>query len=198
MRHASAIENLDDIGAAAPGRSCLTIAEAARRLGISRSTVYRDIRQGKVNAVAPQNGVRVIEESELQRAYSNGAGKKAAPTLKISSAVEGRRLAQLEADLLSSNAQVKILETQLAASEEKEAEHRREIDGLRTHQATNLPDADAAQPKKSDSKYYSRRRRRKIEKLIDRSLMFIGIASLVIAASGILIGIIYTLDHSSR
>ena len=91
-----------------------------------------------------------------------------------------------------------MLETQLAASEEKEAEQRREIDDLRAHQATNLPGIDAAQPEKSTSKYYSRRRRRKIEKLIDRSLMFIGIASLVIAASGILIGIIYTLDHSSR
>jgi len=93
----SPIENIDDIVSGASGDSCLTVADAACSLGVSRSTLYRAIKRGKINAVTRGNGVRGIEVSELQRAYSKGTGTKATTIGKVSSEAEGSRLAQLEA-----------------------------------------------------------------------------------------------------
>ena len=196
MSHSPTIESLDDIVSDGSGDSCLTVADAACRLGISRSTLYRAIKRGKLKAITRGNGVRGIEVSELQRAYSKGTGTKATTIGKLSSEAERSRLAQLEAELLLSSAHVKMLETQLRASKEKEAAQEQEIDGLRAQQTSHLPGIDAGLRKTPDATYYSRKRRSKVKKLIRRTRMLIGVVSLIIAATGTVIGIVYVIDQS--
>ncbi len=119
MSYSPTIENLNDIVSDGSSKSCLTVADAACRLGISRSTLYRAIKRGKVKAVTRGNGVRGIKVSELQRAYSDNTHTKATAIARLSSEGEGSRLAQLEAEVRLSSEHVKILETQLETSKEK-------------------------------------------------------------------------------
>jgi hypothetical protein len=52
----------------------LTIGQAARAAGRSKSTVWRDIKSGKVSATRNSNGTVSIDPAELARVYSEPSG----------------------------------------------------------------------------------------------------------------------------
>ena len=47
----------------------LTIAQAARTVGVARSTIYAHLRSGKLSATRTPTGERRIDTSELARVY---------------------------------------------------------------------------------------------------------------------------------
>ena len=47
----------------------LTIAQAARTVGVARSTIYSHLRSGKLSATRTPTGERRIDTSELTRVY---------------------------------------------------------------------------------------------------------------------------------
>ena len=47
----------------------LTIARAARTVGVARSTIYSHLRAGKLSAIRTPTGERRIDTSELTRVY---------------------------------------------------------------------------------------------------------------------------------
>ena len=49
----------------------LTIAEAARTVGVARSTLYSHLRSGKLSATRTPTGERRIDTSELARVYGS-------------------------------------------------------------------------------------------------------------------------------
>ena len=50
--------------------SLVTIAQAARTVGVARSTIYAHLRSGKLSATRTPTGERRIDTSELARVYS--------------------------------------------------------------------------------------------------------------------------------
>jgi hypothetical protein len=198
MRNSSTIEAIDDITSDASDALYLTVADAARRLGIPRATLDNDIAQGRISAVTLKNGVSGIETSELLHTYIDGGRADTRSISNPSCAGDESRITQLEAELLLTNEHAKLLETQLAAIKETETRQEREIDHLRGQQIPNLPGADAEHRNRSSSRYYGRKRRSKFRKLHRRALRVIGVASLVIAVTGILVGFLYLLDLSGQ
>lgn len=51
--------------------SKIRISEAEQMTGKSRTTIYRDIDNGRVSAEVDEQGVKVIDVAELQRVYGN-------------------------------------------------------------------------------------------------------------------------------
>jgi len=47
----------------------LTLKQAARQVGMSRSSMHRAVQSGKVSATRAESGMILIEESELARAF---------------------------------------------------------------------------------------------------------------------------------
>ena len=47
----------------------LSMTQAAQQAGISRSTLYRNIKQGRLSVTTQANGTRGIDTSELQRCF---------------------------------------------------------------------------------------------------------------------------------
>ena len=47
----------------------LTLTQAAKTVGIARSTLYRAIRNGRLSVVSQPNGSKKIDTSELQRVF---------------------------------------------------------------------------------------------------------------------------------
>ena len=47
----------------------LTIAQAARTVGVARSTIYTHLQSGKLSAIRTPTGERRIDTSELARVY---------------------------------------------------------------------------------------------------------------------------------
>ncbi len=195
MSYSPTKETLNDIVPGASGDSCLTIADAARRLCISRSTLYRAIKRGNISIVKRGNGIRAIKVSELRRAYGNGARTQATAILSSSSEVEGNRLAQMEADLQLSSSRLNMLETQLEASKAKEAEQARKIDRLHAQHASDLPGVDAGLRETHHVKYTSRKRRSKVKKMLRRLRNVLGVATLIMVTTGSVIGIVYAIGQ---
>lgn len=49
--------------------SQLTVSEAAQRVGVSRQTIFKAIKQGKLSATLAHEGVKQVDISELLRVY---------------------------------------------------------------------------------------------------------------------------------
>lgn len=58
----------------------LTVRQAAERVGISRQTMFRYIKQGKVSATISHSGEKQIEISELLRAFGSLQPETVTPT----------------------------------------------------------------------------------------------------------------------
>jgi len=116
-----------------PG-TILNLSEAARRAGIARTTLYRNIKAGKVSATTMHDGTRGIELSELLRAYGDGSRAKGPPPKNPPPATT-ERLIQLDADIRVEKAKTAMLERQLAEGMKREDWQRQQIDRLLTHQA---------------------------------------------------------------
>ncbi len=80
-----------------------TLREAAELAGISRPTIYRHVRQGKVSASLDHDGNKVIETAELMRAYGELRQGETQPVRQVET---GSETAGLLADLIQ---EVKLL-----------------------------------------------------------------------------------------
>ncbi len=198
MSQSLTTEKPDDIIADVPGGPRLTATDAARRVAVSRSPRSHNKKRETSSAVTPGNAVRSNTGSESNGANDDRARTEAMTTPTPSGDPQAGRFVKLTRVLRLSIAQVKLLETQVAASKAKEVEQRREIDRLRAQQATDLPGVNSRPQETPRKKRYYKRRRSKAQKLVDRSLKVIGVASLIIATTGIVIAIVYAINNISR
>ena len=95
----------------------LTIAQAARTVGVARSTIYAHLRSGKLSATRTPTGERRIDTSELTRVYSS-----VGPTTQFD-VVSSTPLdvALLQARIGSLEAQNKLLRDEVQAGREEKA-----------------------------------------------------------------------------
>lgn len=114
----------------------LNLSQAAEKAGISRNTLYKHIKEGKVSAQRDVNGRQSIELSELLRAYGalNGSGAQdsepkprkvhtpntTATPLEVQLAIAEERVRQLEARL----------QEKVEAASKLEQQYERIIQGL--------------------------------------------------------------------
>ena len=106
--------------------SILTLGEAAKMTGMSKPTISKAVKSGKVTGTKGENGVFQIEKSELIRVYpekTNKAGaSKSTSATKAGSAVaelENKHLAEQVADL---QARLSKTEDRLETAEIRERE----------------------------------------------------------------------------
>ncbi len=191
-------EKPDDIIADVPGGPRLTATDAACRVAASRSPRSHNKKRETSSAVTPGNAVRSNKGSESHRAKGDRARTEVTTTPTPPGDPQAGRFVKLRRVLRLSIAQVKLLETQVAASKAKEVEQRREIDRLRAQQATDLPGVNSRPQETPRKKRYYKRRRSKAQKLVDRSLKVIGVAGLIIATTGIVIAVVYAINNISR
>lgn len=136
----------------------LNLSQAAEKAGVSRNTLYKHIKEGKVSAQREANGRQFIELSELLRAYGALSGQSAqdsepkprkvntpntsATPLEVQLAIAEERVRQLEARL----------QEKAEAASKLEQQYERIIQGLESqvrlleHKqavpvATNMPPA---------------------------------------------------------
>ena len=95
----------------------LTIAQAARTVGVARSTIYSHLRSGKLSAARTPTGERRIDTSELTRVYGS-----VGPTTQ-SDAVSPTPLdvALLQARIEALEAQNRLLRDEVQAGREEKA-----------------------------------------------------------------------------
>ena len=95
----------------------LTIAQAARTVGVARSTIYAHLRSGKLSAIRTPTGERRIDTSELARVYSTVGqttqSDVASPT--------PQDIALLQAKIESLEAQNRLLRDEVQAGREEKA-----------------------------------------------------------------------------
>ena len=95
----------------------LTIAQAARTVGVARSTVYAHLRSGKLSAIRTPTGERRIDTSELARVYST-VGQTTQSDVASSTSQD---IALLQAKIESLEAQNRLLRDEVQASREEKA-----------------------------------------------------------------------------
>ena len=95
----------------------LTIAQAARTIGVARSTIYSHLRSGKLSATRTPTGERRIDTSELTRVYG-----PVRPTTQ-SNVVSSTPLdvALLQARIEALEAQNRLLRDEVQAGREEKA-----------------------------------------------------------------------------
>ena len=95
----------------------LTIAQAARTIGVARSTIYAHLRSGKLSATRTPTGERQIDTSELARVY--GAIGQTTQSNVVSPTPQD--IALLQAKIESLEAQNRLLQDEVQASREEKA-----------------------------------------------------------------------------
>ena len=105
----------------------LSIQQAAKQIGIDRTTLYRHIKQGLVSATTAADGSRQIDTSELLRAYGDKLQK---PRSAPGSATDARtkehpgNATALQMELAGLRAQVEAQQTAIDTAAERIAELR--------------------------------------------------------------------------
>lgn len=113
----------------------LTVRQAAERVGISRQTMFRHIKQGRVSATTSHSGEKQIEVTELLRAY----GALQPETVKTPTTSDRQRQSHREIstpttvayqiELEKLRAQLEIKTVELSLAKERIAELKtREVD----------------------------------------------------------------------
>ena len=95
----------------------LTIAQAARTVGIARSTIYAHLRSGKLSTTRTPTGERRIDASELARVY--GTVRHTTQSNVVSSTPQD--VALLQAKIESLEAQNRLLRDEVEASREEKS-----------------------------------------------------------------------------
>ena len=95
----------------------LTIAQAARTVGVARSTIYSHLRSGKLSATRTPTGERRIDTSELTRVY----GPVEYTTQSDVVSPTSLDVALLQAKIEALEAQNKLLRDEVEASREEKA-----------------------------------------------------------------------------
>ena len=125
----------------------LSISEAARRVGITRQTMHKHIKSGRVSSVRDNNDQPAIDEAELYRVYGDNfkpatGGDVASPVTNIHQITgNGDRSATGEIDRLRQ---------ELAAAADREAWLRGLVDrqAAQLEQAQRLLESSAAKAEK--------------------------------------------------
>ena len=97
--------------------SLLTIAQAARTIGVARSTIYAHLRSGKLSATRTPTGERRIDTSELSRVY--GAVGQTTQSNAVNPTPQD--IALLQAKIESLEAQNRLLWNEVETSREEKA-----------------------------------------------------------------------------
>lgn len=125
-----------DAGAA---MAILSISEAARTWRVGRTTIQRAIREGRLSAAIQPNGGKGIDTSELVRVFGEpcidadrdaGGDAPTPPTTNGSMQVDTEAPSQRDAPqaVVALQAQVRLLETQLAEAHDRELWFRRQLE----------------------------------------------------------------------
>ena len=157
----------------------LTVSQAARTAGVSRSTLYRAIRLGKLQAINLENGGRRLQLAEILAIYGDNqpepVGDDPEPD-EIPGSADADRISQLEEELRAEQAKVALLEDQLAAVEHP---------------------ADVQQPK--SRRYSSSRRRWKLIRTWGQTFdKFVGGTAIVVIVLVLIIALIFAFGGFSE
>ena len=95
----------------------LTIAQAARTVGVARSTIYSHLRSGKLSATRTPTGERRIDTSELSRVYGT-AGHTTQANVVTPTPLD---VALLQARIEALEAQNRLLRDEVQAGREEKA-----------------------------------------------------------------------------
>lgn len=123
----------------------LTIVEAAKQFGVTRSRIYRAIDRGEITPQVNDDGAKVIDAADMVRVFGTKAStRKTAPNKSDASPM--RQSEQL----------VEILQEQLKQAQEREQFYKAEIANIRkdfddfklmiTHNPTPAPRTEGEQP----------------------------------------------------
>ena len=93
----------------------LTIAQAARTVGVARSTVYAHLRSGKLSATRTPTGERRIDTSELARVYGTVGQTTQSDVVRSTP----QDVALLQAKIESLEAQNRLLRDEVQTSREE-------------------------------------------------------------------------------
>ena len=94
-----------------------TIAQAARTVGVARSTIYSHLRSGKLSAIRTPTGERRIDTSELARVYGP-VGPTAQPNAVHTTSPN---VAILQAKIEALEAQNRLLRDEVQVGREEKA-----------------------------------------------------------------------------
>ena len=97
----------------------LTIVEAAKQFGVTRSRIYRALEKGTITAQIDADGVKRIDPTDLVRVFGNAKQKKHAPNKSDTIKME------------QSETVVEILKEQLKQAQEREQFYKAEIANIR-------------------------------------------------------------------
>ena len=95
----------------------VTIAQAARTVGVARSTIYSHLRSGKLSAIRTPTGDRRIDISELTRVYGP-AGQTTQPDVGSPTPLD---VALLQARIEALEAQNRLLRDEVQTGREEKA-----------------------------------------------------------------------------
>lgn len=104
----------------------LTVRQAAERVGISRQTMFRYIKEGRVSATLSHSGEKQIEISELLRAFGALQPETVTPATPSDSETPATVTYQIELERLKAQLELKNAELELAKeriAELKSREH---------------------------------------------------------------------------
>lgn len=112
----------------------LPLRQAADAVGVSRQTLYRYVKDGRISASVGHDGQKQVDTAELLRVFGKldgtptGATAVTAPRdsprqpeTAPATAVTGAETARLEADLAAARTLLDVTRTELAAAREREA-----------------------------------------------------------------------------
>lgn len=127
-----------------PGKRILyTLGEAAKEIGVSKATISRSIKKGKLSAKKNDDNTYSIEPSELQRWFDsngrvNGQSKRMATPVATHETPPDNKALQAEVDGL--RAQVDLLKSErddLRSRLDTEGEERRKLTAMITDQRSH-------------------------------------------------------------
>lgn len=95
----------------------ISISEAAKRVGVARSTIYKKIRDGVLQEAARPNGSKGVDTDELRRVFGELQQPREKPE-PVSKMEKGQAETGQEVQLLQQ--QVNLLQQQLEACQRRE------------------------------------------------------------------------------
>src|SRR3954453_14407717 len=96
----------------------LTLKQAARQVGMSRSSMHRAVQSGRVSATRAESGMILIEESELARAFPTPPAQLSQVGSSQDSPLGSDGKGSEKGELVQRDAQVAALQAKVQALEE--------------------------------------------------------------------------------
>lgn len=122
----------------------LSIIEAAKRMGVGRSTLYAMRKKGNISFTQNKDGSLGIDLSELERVFQGKTSHVSSDKTRADSARHDLSLAVMEKDMAHLRDKVNFLENQLALEQDRvatllEINKNNSEKLLLTHQEHNQP-----------------------------------------------------------